>query len=175
MTAIRPDTQSLNLTWKYPPQPPPIEVVFKDSLLDRLQQFPRFFKLVVAAKMQPFFNLLDTKHTIFVPDEDSWCFEPYDFDMQSRRALVQIATIRGSIPLGVLQSSHQLLLDTYSPQNRIKAQTDRGCTAVQVVHPLPDDCANFDLKMIPIVQPDLRCKNGIIHVISSPLWPTWSS
>lgn len=136
MTYVGPYSQA-TLLYESTDQQPVIKVATPGTLLDLIvKQFPAFAQQIRRYKMEAFYNSPTEKHTVFVCPGFSGSPKAY--------------TVKGTIPVSVLKSAQQFLLQTKMQSKDL------------VINNLYD-VVYVDGKKLVIG--DIKTSNGIVHVL----------
>jgi uncharacterized surface protein with fasciclin (FAS1) repeats len=140
------------------------------SIMDIIQNNPDFSifnHLVNLADMNGIFNTQPAKFTVFVPSDSHLqkCFDINTFlnmDKYTARQIILYSTLPKIADLSTLQLSPILELET-----RLTLQTP-GFKIVVQTPPNQETLINNNVR---ILQPNLPCINGLIHIVDFPLIP----
>jgi hypothetical protein len=131
------------------------------TVMDTIQQlFPRFAVIVQTGLLDLDLNDITSAYTVFVPAEELWDDAIIlNMDQNTARNTVLYSTLIGTYDRRVLDTSRFQWLATRETGQSLLYNSDF-------------QTLNYT---VPILQYDIRCRNGIIHVIGGLLPPFLSS
>jgi uncharacterized surface protein with fasciclin (FAS1) repeats len=123
-------------------------------------EFKKFKRIVDIAGMDDFFADKEESFTVFVP-HDSYLESVSDdvfmhMDRGTARKIVTNMTMKRRIPSELLRQSPSGLWSNLSSDSRLFVATAKDVTMIN--------------ESIAVVQFDIECGNGIIHVTDGVLW-----
>jgi len=131
------------------------------TVMDTIQRlFPRFAVVVQTGLVDLDLNDITSAYTVFVPSEDLWSDAVImNMDQNTARNMVLYSTLVGTYDQRVLDTSRFQWLATRE-------------TGQSLLYDADYQTLNYT---VPIVRYDIRCRNGVIHVIGGLLSPFLSS
>jgi len=156
MTYVGPFTQA---TLMYEPDEasPKGEVATPGTILDYIaKNLPHFLPIIKKAGQLPFYNATGRCYTLFVPKSIALDFPRLDPNTALR--ILKISTVPGVITTGML-SNNQIVFPLDHPKNNLCITKYRD--------------GEIRVKGKTLIEGDIMCKNGIIHLIDGVLWPTY--
>lgn len=153
MTYVAPFTQA-TLMYEPTEASPKGEVATPGTLLDYVaKNLPHFLPVIKKAGRLPFYNALGRNYTLFVPKNP-------DFPRLDPNTALRILTM-STVP-GIITTSMFSNNQTVFPMN---SKNNLGITKYN----------NGEIKVgnHTLVEGDILCKNGIIHLLDGVLWPTY--
>lgn len=156
MTYIGPFTQT---TLMYEPDEasPKGEVATPGTMLDYVaKNLPHFLPIIKKAGQLPFYNATERRYTLFVPKN-----LPPDFprlDPNTAIRILKMSTVPGVITTGML-SNNQIVFPLDHPKNNLGITKYRD--------------GEIRVRDHTLIEGDIMCKNGIIHLLDGVLWPTY--
>jgi hypothetical protein len=156
MTYVGPFTQA-TLMYEPTESSPKGEVATPGTILDYIaKNLSHFLPVIKKAGQLPFYNAIERRYTIFVPK-----ILPPDFprlDPNTSIRILKMSTIPGVITTGML-SNNQILFPLDNPRNNIDVIKHRD--------------GEIKVRGKTLIEGDIMCKNGIIHLIDGVFWPTY--
>jgi uncharacterized surface protein with fasciclin (FAS1) repeats len=135
----------------------------RDSLTDiisRNQDFSKFKYILKLSKLDGIYNDPQANFTLFVPSDKELANVPEgvftNMDDATARHIIQASTLRNRITGILLEDSPASYFVTMCRINKLFITNVNGETYV--------DSAR-------VIQKDIECGNGIIHVIDRLIWP----
>jgi hypothetical protein len=135
------------------------EVATPGTILDYVvKNLPHFLPIIKKARQLPFYNATERRYTLFVPKR-----LPPDFprlDPNTAIRILKMSTVPGVITTGMLSSSN----------NQIVFPLDHPKNNLGIIKYMDGEIRVNDH---PLIEGDIMCKNGIIHLLDGILWPTY--
>jgi hypothetical protein len=133
------------------------EVATPGTMLDYVaKNLPHFLPIIKKAGQLSFYNATERRYTLFVPKR-----LPQDFpllDPNTAIRLLKMSTVPGVITTDML-SNNQIVFPLDHPRNNLGITKYRdGEIRVRNKH---------------LIEGNIMCKNGIIHLIDGVMWPTY--
>lgn len=167
MSANAPNSQSYNFTHMYNLKDYRScnKLPFsKNSIMDVINTNPsytRFNNMIKLANMEKFYNDIYTDLTVFVPsDAFLGDINPMFFttmDLSTARNIIRSSTLKRRITYDILSNSPASYFNTLSPINNLFITNISEKTYI-------NNCIN-------VIENDIECSNGIIHVIDGIIYP----
>ena len=168
MTAIGPYTQSYDYTFMY--NIPdlrgtlPVKANCPGTISDILAtntNFSLFYYTLKKAGLEGIYDALQANCTLFVPADRFLNPDIFiNIDRNTARTLINSSTLDRFIPSELLEDSPASFYLTRNPYNKLFISNLSGQTYI-------NNC-------IRVVQKDIMCKNGIIHVVDGLLDPVFN-
>ena len=156
MTYVGPFTQA---TLMYEPNEasPKVEVATPGTILDYVAKtLPHFLPIIKKAGQLPFYNATERRYTLFVPKSIPRDFQHLDPNTAIR--ILKMSTVPGVITTSML-SNNQIVFPLDHPKNNLGI-TKYSDGEIMVMNNR-------------LIEGDIMCKNGIIHLLDGVLWPTY--
>lgn len=145
----------------------PIVKYRKDSIMCRIHSNPdlsKFEYLIKLAKLEGLMDDPQANITVFVPSNkaieplgDNWAVNA---DIGWAFNLVRTSTVNRRITSELLGNSPAFYLYTRDDPNRLFITNINNQTKIN--------------NNVCILQPDIQCTNGLIHIVDKLILPTWS-
>lgn len=170
MVSYAPNTQSylynhMTFFTDYSTEKEPVICTNKGSIYDYINsnpKFSKFKKIIDTAKRIGFLDGEQATCTVFVPSNDYLTHLPNTFfdtmDDRMAREILSASTIPKIIASDLLTSSPVCYLYTKNPKMRMYTININSRTVL-------NNCAN-------VVEYDIWCTNGIIHIIDNLIQPS---
>lgn len=156
MTYVGPYTQA-TLMYETDEASPKGEVATPGTVLDYVaKKLPHFLPIIKKAGQLHFYNATERRYTLFVPKR-----LPPDFpllDPNTANRLLKMSTVPGIITSGML-SNNQIVFPLDHPRNNLGITKYRD--------------GEIRVRDKTLVEGDIMCKNGVIHLLDDVLWPTY--
>lgn len=129
------------------------------TLLDYVaKKYPKFMDFMKKANLLSFYNCVNEKsrHTLFVP-----VFIPDNFprlDANTCNRILKLSTVPGIVTTDML-TDNLTLYPLSHPKNDLYVSVS--------------DSEEIKIRGKTLLAGDIFCKNGVIHVLSGMLWPTY--
>ena len=154
MTYLAPFSQA-TLMYKAD-EAPPEEVATPGTMLDYVaKRFPEFLPIIKEAGQLPFYNATERRYTLFVPKSLPTDFPNLDPNTSIR--ILKMSTVPGVITTGML-SNNQIVYTLDSKNNLNITKSMDG---------------EIKVEDHTLIEGDIMCVNGIIHVLDCMLYPTY--
>ena len=167
MTSLGPYNETQNYTHMFDIKdfngPLPHYYYHKNSMSDIISCKPEFSKfryILEKAKLDGIYNDPQSDYTIFVPTDNS--IRHLDdildnLDYYTARNIIRGSTLNRKITSPILEDSRASYFITIDPTNRLLITNVNGDTYIN--------------NTIKIIQKDILCTNGVIHVIDNLILP----
>jgi len=133
------------------------EVATPGTILDYVaKNLPHFLPIIKIGKQLPFYNGTERRYTLFVPKKLPTNFPHLDINTAIR--ILKISTVQGVITTGML-SNNQTVFTLDHPKNDLNITKYKD--------------GEIRVKDKTLIEGDIICKNGIIHLLNGVLWPTY--
>jgi hypothetical protein len=156
MTYVGPFSQA-TLIYESDEAPPKGEVATPGTILDYVtKNLPHFLPIIKKAGQLPFYNATERRYTLFVPKS----FPP-DFpllDPNTAIRILKMSTVPGVITTGMLSNNQSVFPLDYPKHNLFITKYRDG---------------EIRVNEHTLIEGDIMCKNGIIHLLDGVLWPTY--
>jgi uncharacterized surface protein with fasciclin (FAS1) repeats len=154
-----------------------IVVPLKDTLLYAIannSKFSIFYRLIRQANMEKFFNDPDQTATVFLPPDKSFSIIPNhvinQIESKSPLAIVSFHTLKAPFSIADMKYSRRYAKTLYPRENLLIE--GRGISSIIIGHRYTSNSVTPSINYnATIIEGDILCSNGIIHIISVPLSP----
>ncbi len=156
MTYVGPYSQA---TLMYEPDEasPKGEVATPGTMLDYItKKLPHFLPIIKKANQLPFYNSNERRYTMFIPKSLPDNFPRLDPNTSLR--ILKMSTVPGVITTGML-SNNMILFPLDHPKNDLNISVYKN--------------GEIKVREKTLLEGDIYCKNGIIHLLDNILLPTY--